>query len=210
MSLTLLPPLPTLPDLAEPELPLDPPHAPTSAARADGLFRPDDLDPIAWQLLVRDGALRIVAPGVAIPNRRRPTPTARAAALAGVLPRGWIFGGATAYWVHTGGPGPTMLALIGPPESHQPHDLPGRVLHQQMLPARDRVEVAGVAMTTPLRTAVDLACLTPPESALPRLLRLAELGVDLAAALNRIGGLGRQRGVLRGDRTLRAAIRQLP
>lgn len=210
MSLTMLPPSPLIPTDVTPP---DPPSAtrPVRAARTDGLFRPDDLDPIAWQVLVHEGALRVVAPGVAIPHRRRPTPTLRAAALAGVLPRGWTFGGATAYWLHAGdGPGPTTLAVIGPPEAHQPHDLPGRVLHQQMLPARDRTMIAGVPTTTMLRTAVDLACLTPPASALPRLLRLAELGVDLRAALNRIGGLGRQRGVLRGDRTVREAIQRLP
>ncbi|WP_263119277.1 hypothetical protein [Cellulomonas sp. RIT-PI-Y] len=187
---------------------LIPPSSP-AAARDDGLFRPGDLDPIAWQILVHEGALRVVAPGVAMPVRRRPTPRHRAAALAGVLPRGWLFGGATAYWLHVGGPGPTALALISPPGTHPPQGLPGRVMHQQVLPARDRAEVDGVAVTTPLRTAVDLACFTAPASAVPRLLRLSEQGVDLRAALNRLAGLGRQRGVLRGDRTLREALSRL-
>lgn len=179
------------------------------AARDDGLFRPTDLDPIAWQILVHEGALRVVAPGVAMPVRRRPTPAHRATALHGLLPRGWLLGGATAYWIHVGDAGPTALALISPPGAHRPRNLPGRILHQNVLPARDRTEIAGVPVTTPLRTAVDLACFTEPVAALPRLLRLAAHGVDLQAALNRVAGLGRQRGVVRGDRTLREALRRL-
>lgn len=176
------------------------------AARDDGLFRPDDLDPITWQLLVHEGALRVIAPLVAIPVRRRPDPDDRARPFVGVLPPGWALGGATAAWVHIGGaPGPSSLALIGPPHTHQPPDLPGRVLHQQHLPDRDLVTVAGVSMTSPLRTAVDLACFTAPASAVPRLVALAHSGVDLDAALHRLAGLGRQRGAVRADRSLRAA-----
>ncbi|MEV7971902.1 hypothetical protein [Cellulomonas sp. NPDC089187] len=185
-----------------------PPDSPEAAARDDGLFRPADLGSVAWQLLVHEGALRTVGPGVAIPVRRRPSPAHRAAALTGVLPRGWLFGGATAFWVHVGGAGPSALAVIGPPATHLPPDVPARVLHQQAMPARDRVEIAGVPFTSPVRTAVDLACLTPPETALRRLLELAEHGVDLHAALNRLAGLGRQRGVVRADRVLREALRQ--
>lgn len=198
MTLTTSPPSPSLPTLTSAMLP--------PAARDDGLFRPDDLDPITWQLLVHEGALRVIAPSVAIPVRRRPTPDDRARPFVGVLPAGWALGGATAAWVHVGGAaGPSALSLTGPPNTHQPPELPGRVLHQQEMPDRDLVTVAGVPVTSPLRTAVDVACFTAPSSAVPRLVALAQHGVDLDTALHRLAGLGRQRGVVRADRSLRAA-----
>lgn len=94
-----------------------------------------------------------------------------------------------------------VLVLV-PPETRLV-DRPFRRLLRTRVPARDRAEVAGVAVTAPDRTAVDVARLCPLSLAVPVLDRLRALGLvsagSVAAALDRCGplpGLHRARRAL--------------
>ncbi|MFJ4225145.1 type IV toxin-antitoxin system AbiEi family antitoxin [Microbacterium sp. NPDC089695] len=85
--------------------------------------------------------------------------TTRAATLAGVIPASTAASGPTAAWVHGAGDAP-------PPRHHVSRAVPRRiravhssriVVHHSAVPEEDVETIAGIAVTTPLRTMTDLA-----------------------------------------------------
>ncbi|MBE1876756.1 hypothetical protein [Myceligenerans pegani] len=156
--------------------------------------------PAAWQDLLRSGALTPLrdAPldttgAVAVPAGVRVTPTHRALVLAescgGVLPARAVLAGASAAWVHSGLRGgihvPRLPTDAGFPElAHDAAvrrpDVPAGVLVRCAAGlVRDTMLLAGVPVTTPARTAADVACRLPFEQAVPVLTALAAGSADL-------------------------------
>ena len=97
----------------------------------------------------------------------RPGPLARALAAHHHLPvalRGrHVFGRVTAAWIYGCAPPPRQLALLADTRRRSTSLPPfsGAVLHQVTLGPADRLELGGVPVTQPLRTAVDVALHAP-------------------------------------------------
>ncbi|QAY71122.1 hypothetical protein [Xylanimonas protaetiae] len=167
------------------------------------LVRPSDVGGrVAWDVLVRDGALTVVGDDAAVPARAEVSAGTRAAVLRPRVPARTVVTGVTAAWVHCGGPMPQVLHLAHRPGTHRPAvwsfttvwSCPGLV--------GDSLSLGGVRVTTPERTAVELALRLPPAHALPLVLGLRSAGADLAAASRslerrtRVAGRPRARLVL--------------
>ncbi|GAB7189826.1 hypothetical protein NUM3379_05320 [Kineococcus sp. NUM-3379] len=134
----------------------------------------------------------VVAAGVELDRSRR------AAALCALVPPGAVVVGASAAWLHTGGPAalPVDVALARTAaRTAQRHATAGTAplsVSSSVPPARDVVHVAGLAVTTPARTAVDLARTAAPGTvpqALVALLRLGPGAADLGAQLADMAGV---------------------
>ncbi len=147
------------------------------------LVRPPDVGGrVAWDVLVRDGVLRVVADDAAVSARTPVTASTRAAALAPRVPAHAVLTGPTAVWVYCGGRMPELLYVAHRPGTHRPDvwaftavwSFPGLVA--------DSVLLGGVPVTTPERTAVELALRLAPDVAVPLLADLRAAGTDLAAA----------------------------
>lgn len=126
-----------------------PPHAPLTAGASDRLE--------VLEAMRRDGLLVHVAGGVYLPVDVAGSVLARAAALARVVPPGGVVGMSTAAWLH-GAP-----ADFAPVEVLVPHNAGPRPAvegvreHHTTIPAADVVRIGGLRLTTPARTAADLA-----------------------------------------------------
>lgn len=107
-------------------------------------------------------------------------PPLRAAAVASFVPARAVVGHATAAWVHAGGPAPDRVDVLVRGRVRRPEPHPRRRVAEADLGDADVVDVGGVAVTTVMRTATDLARWLPGERALPLLRRLehADLRVD--------------------------------
>ncbi|WP_312181370.1 hypothetical protein [Arthrobacter sp.] len=97
----------------------------------------------------------------------RPGPLARALAAAHQLPptlRGrYVFGRLSAAWIYGCAPPPRRLTLLVD-NRRRTSSLPpfsGAVLHEVALGPADRLDLGGVMVTQPLRTAVDVALQAP-------------------------------------------------
>lgn len=99
---------------------------------------------------------------------------------------------------------PAVLDLTVPTRRR---DLPGLRLHHACLPPDERTTRAGIPVTTPPRTLLDLAALLPPER-LKRAVAQGEI-LRLTDALSVPDLLARHPG-RRGATTLRAALHQAP
>ncbi|QAY62740.1 hypothetical protein ET495_05120 [Xylanimonas allomyrinae] len=142
------------------------------------VYRPVDVGgPAAWFDLLRRGALRAVTDEVSVPALRRVTPQVRARAIASRVPAGHVVCDASAVWVHCGGRPPARL------------DVARRAGTRRL--ASDSAEIGGVLVTTPVRTAVDVAARLETEQAVELLLALAAAGTDLAAVGRRLEGRAR-------------------
>ncbi|WP_261623582.1 hypothetical protein [Nesterenkonia marinintestina] len=113
------------------------------------------------QSLRREGALRHLLGDVYAPRTAAPTPELRAAALRRLLSTGEITDvvlcGETAGWLHLGEPDPRRLTVISSRfRSTRRQDVMARQCHQIRLQEGDSSLVAGIRVTTPLRTAADL------------------------------------------------------
>ncbi|GAB4085826.1 hypothetical protein GCM10028784_24560 [Myceligenerans cantabricum] len=156
--------------------------------------------PAAWQDLLRRGALvplRETPLGAtdtaAVAAGTRVTPTHRALAVAtragGALPARAVVAGASAAWVYTGlragvaaprlDDGAGSLELAHDAGVHRPAGPVGAVVRCSPGLPRDTVRLGGVPVTTPGRTAADVACRLPFEHAVPVLLALAAGSRDL-------------------------------
>jgi hypothetical protein len=142
------------------------------------LRRPGDVGGrAAWQALVRDGVLTVLRGDVACSATTRVDPALRARTLLGAVPTGAVVTGRTAAWVHTGVDAPDTLDLACRPGGRRPARPPGARLWQAPLLAPDVRLLGGVPVTTPARTAAELAL--HDDDAHDLLVALARAGVDL-------------------------------
>ena len=137
----------------------------------------------AHQDLVRSGALHRLWGEVASPAHVPVTTTLRALAVRDLVPRGTVLAGSAAAWVLSGSPAPRVLDVVHPPGRHRPPPLPGRAPRQARVLRDETVLVAGVLVTSVLRTALDVATRSEPADALTTLRLLRErCGLDARAA----------------------------
>ena len=106
-----------------------------------------------------------------------------------------VIGHRTAAWVHTGGPAPHRIDLVSPPGRARWRD-PLLVTHEHRLAATDVATIAGVQVTSPARTAADLARTLPGGQVIPLLVRLhGRCGLRPTAVLTQLDGMAHGRGV---------------
>jgi hypothetical protein len=183
-------------------LPLDRPFT-TGMARAVGLHSSE------LAILVDRGYLRRLLLGVYVASPVPDSLALRAAALSLVVPADAVVTDRTAGWLH----GSDMVLAPGdhlmvPPVSIFVSRRGARLRNdlaasgQRMLSERDVMQVYGVRVTTPLRTACDLGRLLGRDQAFAALDAMARLGVDPGEMWEEHG---RFRG-MRGVRQLRGFI----
>lgn len=135
--------------------------------------------------MVLDGVLTGVF-GHAFTSIAQPhTPAIRAAALASSLPPSWagrvVIGQLSAAWIYSCAAPPSHPTLFVD-RDHRSTSLPGGgsyTLHEVAFGGEDVIRLAGAAVTTPLRTAVDVALREAPTVALPVLRALTKSKVQL-------------------------------
>ncbi|MCQ1956484.1 hypothetical protein NNX39_08225 [Arthrobacter sp. zg-Y826] len=143
---------------------------------AGDVFRHEEL-----QAMAMDGLLRHVYAGTFVRWDVRPDPVVRALAASAELPvqlrRRLTMGRMTAAWIYGCAPGPSRLDVLADRRSRtgalQPFST--AVLHEVLLGPADRADVGTVSVTSPLRTAVDVALYAGTAEAVSTLRRLAAL-----------------------------------
>lgn len=123
------------------------------------LIHADDLPgPTALAWLQRCGRATLLDDDIAVGRPPVNSTYRRARIAAGLVPRRSTACGLLAFWVWEGGPLPRRLEVIRErlPTSRVPHDIQ---VVQRQLSADDSLTIAGLCLTSPLRTAADLACL---------------------------------------------------
>lgn len=195
-------PAPRLGDLLSPAVGRTLPPGRTTVPGAPHVVRPPDVGGrAAWSVLVRDGALEVVREDAAVPAGSPTTPRLRAALLRGQVPPAATVAGRTAAWVHVGPPAPDggHLDLAYRARGHRPAVWGRGLVWQAPLLRADVVELGGVRVTAPVRTAVDVALhVRDHDDALRRVLALVRAGgVDLDEAdrqlERRVRAVGRPR-----------------
>lgn len=166
-----------------------------------------DVGAAAWFALRRDGVVRPLCADVALRADLAESVELRAAALAHLVPARAVVGRRSAAWVHVGGAAPDRVELLFPPRSHRTDPDLERVAAEATLGAADVLMCGPVRVTTPLRTAIDVARFLPPAEATSIVTLLVAAGGvrpdELLAGLDRVGAA---RGVRRARRTLAAVV----
>lgn len=173
------------------------PRAPLIAADVGG--------PAALQALIRDGVAIPFWGGTALPADVPATPALRAQALANGLPHDVVLGRQSAVWVHTGSHRPRVVAVLVHPGRHRGLG-PRLAVHEATVDPRDVTVVGGVAVTSVLRTAIDVARWTEGpvrDDMLDTLVHAA--GLDVGEAVARLGVVRGHRHTVRARAALRAA-----
>lgn len=148
------------------------PPAPVSPVLAP----PDVGGTVAFDTMVREGTLKIVHRQHAVPRDERVTSRIRILALAPEVPKRSVVGRVSAAWVFLGGPAPAQLNVLYPPKSHRPQPAPTLTSHQAVLAPSEVLTLGQVAVTTPARTAADIALFEPFESAVALTRALVDQG----------------------------------
>ena len=192
-------PDPTYPDARRPERPE---------------HRPFRVDPCDWaeqaeiRRLLDQGLLRRSPGAVLVAAEAPDTPALRAEALTVALarpgqdrPRGpaanAVIGYLTAAWLHGGGPPPELIDLVIPPGTARPKR--GDVhLHEHRVHPRDVSRLSDLTVTTPARTAADLArTLAPPVVGTALDLLADSCGLTVVDVLDQLERMRHARGVVR-------------
>ena len=170
----------------ESRLPLDRPFT-RAMARASGVERS------ALERMLREGTVRRMVRGAYVAATAPDTPELRATAVALVVRREAIAVDRTAAWVHGVDVAPAAAEEVHPVEVVTP----GRTTRDglgsgRQLSGHDVEHLAGLRLTTPLRTALDLGRLLPPAPALGAMDGLLGTGrfthVQLLAEVPRMAG----------------------
>lgn len=152
----------------------------------------------SWQDLLRRGALTLLSEepwhqrASAVAAGSRVTPAHRAVATViragGGLPRRAVLAGVSAAWIHTGLfdgalaprlPAVCPLELAHDTAVHRPDAPPHAVVRCSPRLSRDTILLAQVPVTSPARTAADIACRLPARHAVPVLTALAAGSADV-------------------------------
>lgn len=163
-------------------------HTPIELAPIERLITPDDVGGYAaWQMLIRDGALRPFYGEAALPVKVAESVAVRAQALGLAIPettspeRTLAVAHLAAAWVYLGGPMPPEVDLIYQTGYTRPF-VPGIRLRNSQFDLSQITQVNGVWVTTKERTIRDLAVWAPDEVATPLIAELARSGADLGEA----------------------------
>jgi hypothetical protein len=169
-----------------------------------GLLRPGAADAAETERLVSDGLLRHVVAGVYAPADGADSAAVRAAAIMLALtgtagarravaptadPAAAVLGHATAVWLHAGGPAPARVDVVIAPGSTRLRSAVLR-LHEHRLAVDEVDRVGALLVTSPIRTAADVARTLAPPTVLRHLDALnqacAVSAVDVLAQLERM------------------------
>jgi hypothetical protein len=161
-----------------------------------------------YRSLEREGLVRtILGDDIYVASHITDCPSTRARAIHVLIPEAVLalctVAGPAAAWVMLGGAQPTQIDVLVPPRVRRRAD-PPVVLHQSALPPEHVMSYADLALTTPIRTAVDLARTESPVRAWAWLDRLTRLGVTADDALRCLSQLHHRRGVRRAQRIITA------
>jgi hypothetical protein len=171
-------------------------------------FRPGAQDRAEVARLVTQGLLRPLAGPVHVGAHAPDTEALRARSVllalappGGLRPIGasarGVIGFTTAAWVHTGGPATSPIDLIIVPGSTRPRRSRMR-LHEHRLRPGEVHSIAGLRLTSPVRTAADLARSLPSSQVAGQLDRLRRsCGVRAVDVVEQLEGMSRCRGVAR-------------
>lgn len=156
---------------------------------------------------LRDGGLlRHVVAGVHVPADVEDSPTVRArACAAGGLPAGAVLSHRSAAFVHAGGAPPARVEVTVPRRGGGTRGAP-LVVHHGLPAPSDVADVGGVAVTSAVRTAVDLARSLPEEEAAAVLAGWPPGLLDVPAALERVTTPSRAPHTRRARRVLAALV----
>lgn len=163
---------------------------------------------VTWQALCRDGTLVEVRPGRALVAGEPETSADRAQALLGSVPPDVVVARSWAAWVHAGGPPPSSthrICVVYRPGTSRPRSMPGLEAVQAALRPWDVVTVDRLRLTSPVRTAMDLATWSPEAQWARDLARLQTDGATLPAAVAQLQRVARWRGSEEAVRRLEAA-----
>lgn len=136
-----------------------------------------------------DGLLTPTIGGAAVAVDLLTCPDGRAATLVDAVPAGAAVARRAAAWVHTGHACPKRLVLVVPPGGPR-HQYLGQV-HRQEIGPEDVMQLAGVAVTTPVRTVVDLLRFDGSGRATAAVRALLAAGLDPQAVRERLALAGR-------------------
>jgi hypothetical protein len=197
---------PLHPDPPDPDAPFRLGTGPGATAEADRL--------------VKAGRARRVLDDVLAPADAPDSAALRAAAVAvfvgdalaaGVRRGPLAVGFDTAVWVHAGGPAPAEVALLAT-TGFRWRPVPRiRLRTSAALERADVVLIGGVRVTTPLRTAADIARTLPAPQARDVLERLrAACGVTPADVLDRLTNMPYARGVAGARKLVKSELRRRP
>jgi hypothetical protein len=139
-----------------------------------------------WEALLRDGLVDEVHAGFGVLAGTLGSPQARARSLTTRVPREIVVGRRSAAWVHTGGRRPDKVSVLYAPHGYRPRDAPHLEIAQATMRSWESQTLGGVQVTTPERTALDVATWCDDDSAHTVLVRLAHHGVDLEDAVVRL------------------------
>ena len=129
-------------------------------------------------------------------------PAVRAQAFAALVPGRAVVGQLAAAWVHAGGTPPHRVTVLVRSGARRPDPHPDRLAAEADLADDDVQSCGGVAVTTVLRTALDVARWVPADRALPALRALVPAGLRPDEALGRLATRAGGRGVRAARRTL--------
>ena len=180
-------------------------------------FAGGDFSSVELQAMERDGLLRWLYTDSYVRWDIEPDPVCRALAASHALPARLrekiMLGRLTAAWVYGCAPVPRRLQLLIDHRRRTtalPPNSPA-VLHEVRLDREDGMDIAGIAVTTPLRTAVDLARYGPEEEAVQALQAIAAhpvLHCPLAAVRDAVEAGPRQPGKSAALRRVDLALEQ--
>lgn len=159
----------------------------------------------AWDALRRDGDLVEVRDGWAVAAGTPVTPSTRAASLGGTVPRDVVVGRATAAWVHTGFPRPGRVCVLYSPGGYRPRSGPLLEVAQATVRPWELERVGALTLTSPVRTALDVATWCPEDEVQPILRALLRHGVVVDEALARLRTFANWRGAGRARTRLEIA-----
>jgi hypothetical protein len=152
--------------------------------------------------MVIAGKVRRVFRGGYVPSDIDDTIEVRAKLAARLLPSGHVMSGRTAAWLYgvdtyawsEGEDVPAIDACVLP--GNDPTDQRGTSGHTRDLSPKDVTEIDGVAVTTQLRTAMDLGCLLKPREAIATLDAFARAhGITADLLMHELPRFRRRRGV---------------
>ena len=152
------------------------------------LVRPDDVGgTAAWQSLCLAGFLTVVWGDFAARARSRLSAEDRAIALGPHVAPRTVVGRESALWIYTNLRRSAQVHVLYSPAQHRPTPAPDSATHQAVFLDGDVRSLAGIAVTSPARTAVDLCVHMARPCAIEALRALlANEAVDAAAIRSRI------------------------